>query len=346
MAAPHPVPDQPVSAPGAPAAGPRIWYRAPDGTCIREFSPQALREVARKGEGTLWVDVDVRDRKQFALLEHAFGFHPLAIEDVLNPSSRVKHEEYPTHLFVVVRGVRFRDETPDDPYDVETYNIYFFLGKNVLVTAHAEASPSIEAVQERVARSPDLLERGAGRLMHAVMDATVDQFFPIIDQLDEFVDGLEERVFANFDQAALRDIFSVKRLVLTLRRHLTPQREVFNTLTNRPHGLLQPETQIYFRDVYDHVIRITDSLDAFRELLSGTMDAYLTQVSNRLGRITKGLSLVATLSIPFVVVSGVFGMNFQNIPLSDNAAGFWIMLVAQLLLGGALLLVLHVRGML
>lgn len=333
-------------APSSAGAGPRVWFRAPDGEIGRDGSPQALREIVRGEQGTLWVDVDVRDRRQFELLEHVFGFHPLSIEDVLNPASRVKVEEYPGHLFAIIRGVRFCEETPDDPYDVETYNLYFFLGRNYLVTAHSEFSPSIDAVHERLERNPELLDRGAGRLMHAVMDATVDAFFPVMDQLDTFVDSLEERVFAKFDQHAMRDIFSVKRLVLSLRRHLTPQREVFNVLSNRPNLLLAAESQIYFRDIYDHVLRITDSLDSFRDLLASTMESYLSQVNNRLGSVTKALSVVATVSIPFVVVSGMWGMNFTSIPLSAHPYGFWIMLVLQLALGGFLLVLLRLRGVL
>jgi magnesium transporter len=121
--------------------------------------------------------------------------------------------------------------------------------------------------------------------------------------------------------------------VLSLRRYLAPQREIFNVLTNRPSPLLPPESQLYFRDVYDHVLRINDSLDTFRELLSSTLDSYLTQVSNRLGSITKGLSVIATLSVPFVVISGMWGMNFERIPLHGNAHGFLLMVVIQLALG-------------
>lgn len=323
-----------------------MWYRASDGTVSRDCSPEVLREIVNKGDGTLWVDLDVRDRKQFALLEQVFGFHPLSIEDVLNPASRVKIEEFASHLFAIIRGVRFCEETPDDPYDVETYNLYFFLGRNFLVTAHSELSPSLDTVHERIERSPDLLARGVGRLMHATMDATVDAFFPVVDQLDTFVDGLEERVFSKFDQDAMRDIFSVKRLVLSLRRHLTPQREVFNIFSNRPNPLLPPETQIYFRDIYDHVLRITDSLDAFRDLLGSTMESYLSQVNNRLGTATKTLSVVATFTLPFVVVSGMWGMNFDVIPFAHDVWGFLILVLFQAALGLSILAVLRRKGVL
>jgi magnesium transporter len=195
-------------------------------------------------------------------------------------------------------------------------------------------------------KNPELVSAGPSRLMHAVVDEAVNAYFPILDQLDEFMDGLEEKVFASFDQSALREIFSVKRLVLSLRRHLAPERDVFNVLTNRPSTLLTPDAQVYFRDIYDHVLRINDSLETYRELLSNTLDSYLTQVSNRLGSVTKALSVVATISLPFVVVSGMWGMNFVEIPLSHTSHGFWTMLVVQLALGGLLLALLRWRKLL
>ena len=160
---------------------------------------------------------------------------------------------------------------------------------------------------ERVTRSPDLLERGPARMMHAVLDATVDAFFPIVEHLDDFIDAVEERVFVNFDREALRDIFGVKRLVLQLRRHLAPQREVFSFLTNRPSALIPADVQLYYRDIYDHVIRLNEAIDTYRDLVSSVMESYLTQVSNRLNIVTKSLTVVATLSVPFVVVSGMWG---------------------------------------
>jgi len=165
--------------------------------------------------------------------------------------------------------------------------------------------------------------------MHAIVDQAVDAYFPIIDKLDEFMDSLEEKIFARFDQNALREVFAVKRLVLTLRRHLAPERDALSVLTNRPSTLLTPDTQIYFRDIYDHVLRIYDSLENFRDLLSSTLDSYLTQVSNRLGMATKALGVVATFTLPFVVISGIWGMNFEHIPLHSNPNGFTILVSAQ-----------------
>ena len=320
------------AAPGRDPNIPRSFYRDAHGAFHRDLKPRELAAALASGAGDLWVDIDSGNRHQHAVLEKIFCFHPLAIEDTLSPSSRVKLEEYPGYLFAIVRGVQFHQQT-EDPYDIMTFNQYFFLGKNYLVTVHAEPSASISDVAQRIERTPELMGRHPARIMHSVMDAEVDAFFPILDQIDEFVDSLEERVFANFDEAALRDIFAVKRLVLGLRRHLSPQREVFNIMTNRPSPLLTTDVQVYFRDIYDHVLRINDSLETYRELLSSVLDSYLSQVSNRLGRVTKGLSVVATLSIPFVVVSGMWGMNFHEIPLQAHAHGFWIMLVLQMAIG-------------
>ena len=333
----------PKPAPGPDQAKPRSWFRTASGTVLQDLEPHDFEQRLREPGGFLWVDLDNGSPRQLAVLEQVFHLHTLVIEDVSSLNGRVKAEEYPGYLLTVVRAVRYVSET-EDPHDIETFNLSCVLGPNWLVTVHGAHAPGVETVWERVRRSPDLLERGAARTLHAVLDASVDGFFPIVDQLDEFISSIEERVFVKFDDSALNDIFAVKRLVLQLKRHLAPQREVFNLLTNRPCGLVAPDVQLWFRDVYDHVIRLNEALDSYRDLVSSTMESYLSQVSNRLNLVTKGLTVVATLSVPFVVVSGMWGMNFTHIPLSDWPYGFWVMFLIQLALGGALVWMLRRRG--
>jgi magnesium transporter len=323
-------------------APPRIIYLAADGKVRRDLSPTDINKALADNGGIIWIDLDTTCKAHVAILEHVCKFHPLTIEDTLNPNSRVKLDEYADYLFLVIRGVRFYEGT-DDPYDLETFNLNFYLGKNFVVTVHAGQSSAVDAVAEKIQRNPELISRGVDRIAHAIMDVAVDAYFPLLDQLDEFVDSLEQRVFENFDQESLRDIFAVKRTVLSLRRHLAPQREVFNALSNRPTPLLQPESQIYFRDIYDHVLRINDALDTYRDLLSSTLDSYLSQVSNRLGNVTKGLSIFATVTLPFVIISGMWGMNFHDIPLSEHPHGFWILLGVQMLIGLVLVGFLRAR---
>src|SRR5690349_24572251 len=320
--------------------------RRPTGQVERDLSVDAIRAaIERPDDATLWVDLDLSDDAQAALLTDVFRFHPLAVEDARSPKSRVKAEEYPDFLLVVARVVSFCETTPD-PYDLETANLTLFITEHAVVTTHLETLPSVQALIERLRANPDLLERGPARIAHQVLDAAIDAYFPVLDQLDEFVDDMEQRVFGRFDEALLQEIFKVKRLVISLRRYLAPQREVLSQITMRPSRFLPPDAQLYFRDVYDHMLRITDALDSYRDLMSSTLDSYLTQVSNRLGKVSKGLAVVGALSVPFVVIAGVYGMNFEQIPLSHHPYGFEIMVGIQVALSLLLLIGMRRKRML
>ncbi|MFL5566259.1 MAG: magnesium/cobalt transporter CorA [Gemmatimonadaceae bacterium] len=330
-----------------PSAEPHVWscYNDPNGQMRQDLSREEIERALGRDDGTLWVDIDTRASDKVAMLKEVFHFHPLAVEEAVNPQSRVKLEEFDRYVLLIVRTVAFREAT-DDPYDLDTVNLSFFLGKNYLVTVHGPDTNPVDSTRELLQRKPELATHGPAKLMHAIVDQAVDAYFPIIDKLDEFMDSLEERIYGAFDQDALREVFAVKRLVLTLRRHLAPERDALSVLTNRPSTLLSAETQIYFRDIYDHVLRIYESLETYRELLGSTMDSYLTQVSNRLGMATKTLGVVATVTLPFVVVSGMWGMNFEHIPLHSHPHGFMILVLAQLALGLTILAGLKWRKLL
>lgn len=309
-------------------------------------SSDDLRAAVAADSSAIWVDVDITNASEAAVLADVFDFHPVSIAEAQNPETRVKVEEFDAYLFVIVRTVAFEERTQDDPYDLETVNLSCFLGEKFLVTARCGSTSALDGILSLAGSRPHLLNGGPARLLHLVLNEAVDEFFPILDRIEEFLDELEERVFGNYDQASLRDIFSVKRLVLTLRRHLAPERDVFTTLANRPNPFVAPDAQRYFRDSYDKVLRITDALETYRELLSNTLESYLMQISNRLGNITKTLSVVATISVPFVVVSGMWGMNLRGLPFADDPNGFWPLFFIQLGLGLLLLIGLRWRKIL
>ena len=314
--------------PQASKSWPLSIYRRPDGALEQDVSPARIREILQGGEGELWVDIDSTNMHQHALLEKVFAFHPLSIEDTLSPGTRVKFEEYDRYVFVVMAVIRFDEGTPE-PFDLATSNLYFFLGKNFLVTVHALPSKSCGAVRDRLMRSPELLARGAEMTMHNIIDQSVDAYFPLVEELNALVDGLEERLFEQFDEKLIHEIFKAKRAAFSLRRHVGPLREVLNIMTNRPCGYIRPETQLYYRDVYDHTIRITESVDTTRDLLGGVLETYLSQTSNRMNKVMKQLSIVATIALPLIVVGGIYGMNFQHLPLTDHPWGFWIALASM-----------------
>jgi magnesium transporter len=203
---------------------------------------------------------------------------------------------------------------------------------------------AVDVVRDRLERGPDLLARGVELITHGVLDNVVDEFLPMVDQVDELVNALEEKLFERYDEQAIKEIFQIKRLVVQLRRYLGPMREVLNILTNRPHACIQSSAQIYFRDVYDHTIRIVESLESVRDLVATVLDTYLTQASNRLNRVMKSLSVVGTISLPLVVVGGMFGMNFHGIPFAQSAWGFAFGVALQVVLALAVYWYIRRRG--
>src|SRR5438128_9773918 len=226
--------------------------------------------------------------------------------------------------------IRFDEGTPE-PYDLATSNLYFFLGKNFLVTVHALPSKSCAAVRERLMRNPELMARGVEMTMHNIIDQSVDAYFPMVEELNTMVDGLEERLFERFNPGLIHEIFKAKRAAFSLRRHVGPLREVLNILTNRPCGFIRQETQLYYRDVYDHTIRIVESMDTVRDLLGGVLETYLSQTSNRLNTVMKQLSIVATIALPLIVIAGIFGMNFSRMPLVHDPLGFWVAVASMVI---------------
>lgn len=300
---------------------------------------EQIAEIVGAGTGQLWVDIDSRSEDDWSLLTDVFRFHPLAVEDTRSPDCRVKLEEYDGYAFLVVRGIRFAEETVE-PYDIDTHNLYLFIGPNYLVTVHAVPFDSVRTVAERLGASIDLLARGTDHLAYALVDTLVDLYFPLLDRLDDFVDELEQGIFEEDDGEVMQKIFDLKRSLLLLRRHLAPMREVMASVANRPSPYLKQETQIYFRDVYDHVVRQVESIENFRELLTRAMEARLSMISNRMNEIIKVLSVIATVILPPTLIASIYGMNFASIPLAGHPRGFWLIVTGMGLVTVVLLLYL------
>lgn len=309
----------------------------PGGRLEHLATREALERQLGSGRGQLWLDIDSRSEEEWSLLSDVFRFHPLAIEDTRSPESRIKVEEYEGYLFVVARAVRFATWTPE-PYDITSFNAYLFLGRDYLVTVHGEALRAVETVAARVEAAPELMARGVDHVAYMLLDTLVDFYFPLLDEIDTFVDELEERIFHQHGTDTMARIFDLKRSLLALRRHLAPMREVTATLANRPSAYLRPETQIYFRDVHDHVVRQVESVETFRDILSAAMDGYLSSVSNRMNEVIKALSVIATIVLPPTLVASVYGMNFAWMPGLNHPWGFWLALLVMALISGGFIL--------
>jgi magnesium transporter len=310
---------------------PRItsWHQTPTGEVRHNLSVQEIVKTVTSGEGRIWVDVDSQFGTAWLALAETIGFHPLTIEDTLSPNSRVKIEEYEGYLFVVIRDAHFNSGTPD-PYDFDTRNIYLFIGKSYLVTVHERPSHATAVLDERLAHGPELFDRGVDYLAYAVLDTLVDSYFPMLDEIDTFADELETDIFAQQKGTeALESIFALKRTLLALRRHHAPMREILSTMANRPTQYLQPATQVYFRDVYDHVVRQVESIETYRDLLTGALEIHFSVISNRTNEIVKALTILGTFLLPATWIASVYGMNFEWMPFLHNHYGFWIVVGAM-----------------
>ena len=281
-------------------------------------------------EGTpLWVDIDSIDDLQWRQLSTLFHFHPLPIEDTRSPQGRVKIEEYGDYLFIVVRETDFDQETTD-PYDLSFQNVCIFLGRSYVVTVHAGDSPAVDSVVDHLRAGPLPAGTGADRIAYYLLDAVIDRYFPLLDQIDTFVADLEEGILSG-QRAVLDNVFHLRRTLAQLRRHLSPAREVLATLANRPSTCLHAETQIYFRDVYDHVVRELEAVETYRDLLSGAMETYFSVISNRMNEVIKAISVIGTIVLPPTLIASIYGMNFRVIPMAGHPLGFWF---AILLMAG------------
>ena len=257
-----------------------------------------------KHEQGFWLDIEAPDDADYELLEKTFKFHTLTIEDIRHQNQRPKVDEYEEYNFSVL----FVAELSGDELALREHHL--FVGAHYLVTVHLEPSPELKQLQERVQKSPELAHGKPSFLTYLAIDTIVDASFPVLDKLDDVVDALEDEVTQKASRESLARIYNLKHTVSELRRFLGAQRDVFQKLTTHGIHLQQDDMTLYYRDVYDHMIRQYETADSLRDLLTGAMDVYLSTVSNRLNETTKALTVIASLFLPLSFLTGFYGMNF------------------------------------
>jgi len=250
-----------------------------------------------------WLDLNQPSEGDFQILRDVFEFHPLAIEDSEQFDQRAKLDEYDDFVFVVVYGA-----APDDDRLVE---VHCFYSERFLITVHRDDCPAFAEIRRRYQRREKKIEHPS-LLLYRVIDGLVDSFFPVLAAFDDRIDELEDAIFRKADDKQLQEIFQMKRLLVGMRKAVSPQRDTFARLMGGIAQLpgLTEEDERYFRDIYDHLIRISDLIDSYRDLLTGAMDVYLSTVSNRLNAVMKQLTIIATVFLPLSWLTGFFGQNF------------------------------------
>jgi magnesium transporter len=281
-------------------------------------------------EGTVrWIDLQEQDPEQLELLRSRFDFHPLPIEDCAQLDQRPKLEEYRDCMFLVTQGFLCVGAPVEE---LVMHEMHTFLGTSYIVTVHTIAVPSFDRVWKRVAGDPALLARGADFICYLITDGIVDESFPILDVIAEELESLEDAVMTNPQRKDLARIFELKHHLVAMRRVLSPQRDVLALLAKRGDVRITERTSVYFRDVYDHLARINESIEANRDLLGNALDAYLGAVGQRTNEIMKALTIMSAVFLPLAFIVGFFGQNFTNFPLMKewvhNNALMWVMITA------------------
>jgi len=285
----------------------RILYRAAQGAAMTELDPGQLVDALKVRRNLIWVDLSGKDNATYQpLLTDTFGFHRLAVEDALVETHLPKIDDWDEYLYVVLYGVDF-DQAK---LEVDSQEVDFFLGPNYLVTHHTEPVAAIERLHTICQRDARRLQRGADYLLFELADTLVADYMPCLDALDETANDLEDEVFDNPTKETLPRIFALKRAAIQLRRILSPQREVLNRLARDEYRVIDAKERVYFRGVYDHLVRLHDINEGLRDLIGGALDIYLSATSNRLNEVMRILTTVTVLFLPLTFLTGFFGMNF------------------------------------
>jgi magnesium transporter len=237
-----------------------------------------------------------------------FNFHPLAIDDALQETHTPKIDDWGDYIYLVLNIMNYKQM--DGIFESEIDELDIFLGRNFVVTFHDQLLSSIEDAWSACQRDLRHLQDGPDHLLYRVTDALVMSYMPLVEQIDRQIDQIEDQVFDNPSRNTLEQIFALKRILLSMRRIILPQREVLNKLARDDYRVIDPKDKVFFRDIYDHLVRLHDINESLRDLVSGTMDTYLSVINNRMNEVMKTLAIITTLFMPITFVTGFFGMNF------------------------------------
>lgn len=302
-----------------------------------DLTADEIQKVLHTSETFLWISLESASKEETSsILEDIFHFHPLVIEDCLSTGYQTpKVDDFGQYLFIIANALQpFENFTK-----IETSEIDLLLGENYLVTcSFGDQMTPICKMWQQIDKDQRLHEHGVDLLCQRILDFLVDDYMPLLDQMDDEIDWLEDTVLDKPDPSVLERIMLLKHSLMSIRRLINPMREVMNTLSRDEFTVIKQKTRIYFRDIYDHLVRIQDLSESIRDIVTGAMDIYLNSISNRLNMIMKALTVVSTIFLPLTFIAGVYGMNFRNIPELSWQNGYFIIWGVFILIGLGMLL--------
>jgi len=283
--------------------------------CLEDEVTRPNIELALKEDKLLWLDLRDTDEETLVLLREVFKIHPLAVEDAREFNQRPKVEDYDDFVSLVAYGARGLDEP--------LVEVHCFYAEHFMVSVHRDQAPAVDEACHALTRLPTDRRLVA---LYRLLDALVDSMFPFLAAMDDRIDDLQDQIFENPKEEQLAALFALKRQLVDMRKLVTPQRDMVSTMLTGvvPIPGLTTEGERYVRDLYDHLIRISDMVDSYRDLLSGSLDAYMSMVSNRLNDVMKQLTIIATVFLPLSFLTGFFGQNLGWLVAREGSLGAFL----------------------
>lgn len=315
----------------------RNYYYTPEGKLQKDIPVEKFREALAAENSLLWVDMEALEDSDIETLMDVFGLHPLTIEDCIMVNARPKVEDFQSYLFLVTQGVK----TDIDTKKIEVFEVDFCLGKNYLISVHADPINPVTLNLERVDKDSPIIKRGSDFLMCSILESLADSYYPVVDQFDKRVDDMEAELFKDPTTRTFNQIYRLKNDTMFLRRTIGPQVDIFSILTRGDFPLIKPANYVYYRNVFDHLVRINDIVGTSRDIVTGALEAYVSIVSNRLNEVMKVLTLLATVMMPFIVIPSIYGMNLKFLPFSQHENGLWFILAFTAVL--TIFMILYLR---
>jgi len=282
-----------------------------------------------------WINIDgLHDVEVVEKIGKQFGLHPLILEDIVHTGQRPKLEDFGDHIFIVLKVLYYNKEKGE----VEAEQVSLIFGENFVISFQERVGDIFEPLRERIRKGKGRVRKaGADYLAYALLDSIVDNYFVILEQMGETIEETEQELATDPDVATLQTIRAFKKEMIILRKSIWPLREVVNTLERGESSLIHESTGIYLRDVYDHTIQIIDTVESYRDMLSGMLDVYLSIISNKMNEVMKVLTIFAAIFIPLTFVAGVYGMNFSFMPELGWQWGYFAALLVMAIIGAALI---------
>lgn len=303
------------------------------GRSVTQGGIELLPEWSEAGDAVVWIDIASPVQSDIEpLLEEWFHFHELAAEDALSPTTLPKYDSFDKYDFYVFRTISFRLAE----HGIATEKLSCFLGERFLFTIHRNPLEAIDTIWNRLPQDPRLLQRGPDFALYTVLDLLVDEHFPLLDEIEDRLDEIQNLIFSNPSQTLLDELLVFKRDLNVLRRQSLPQRELLNQISRGGAKFIRQEHLIYFRDLYDHMYRIGESIDVERDMATSTMEAYLSVVANRTNEIMKVLTIFSAVMLPMNFIASIYGMNF--VYMAELYWSFGYLWALSLMLAVALLM--------